>query len=143
MPDDTTQQPDAESTPAEDAQPSATQDTAPSNQRQCAECTTPYAPDLGACPNCGAPNPALGAHLAGAVSDEDRARAAGEQAKHALRTTARLAENNTPDNIIRVEKPSDSNAPLADEPGEVPPATTSADDTGAPAQRRGKKDSEG
>lgn len=40
----------------------------PSNQVVCGDCTTPYAPDVAACPHCGTPNPRLEEHLAGVTT---------------------------------------------------------------------------
>jgi hypothetical protein len=44
--------------------------TEPSTQAVCEECTTPFAPDLKACPHCGLDNPQRAAFLAG-VAPED------------------------------------------------------------------------
>ena len=47
--------------------------TEPSNRAVCEECTTPFAPDLAACPHCGLDNPQRAAFLAGGVLAEPSA----------------------------------------------------------------------
>lgn len=138
--DDTNRDTDDTPTPTEDAPATDPRTSpAPSNLTTCRVCSTPFPPDVPVCPNCATPNPALGAHLAGVVNDEDRARAVGEQTKHALRTAERESENNTPENTRRVEPGTSDDAALATDPGGVP-ARGEDTATDTPTTRRGKKD---